>query len=97
MSKELNSVEEVLEHIYIAGWNDGKYGKNPLLIANYHPDKSEALAAINRVRVQDKVEALQRVKEMGIYDTSRPDDHFVWSWKIDREIAELQQQLKELA
>ena len=53
----------------------------------------QAIADINRIRVQDRIGILQKVKGMGVYNVDRPDDHFVWSWKIDREVSELQNQL----
>lgn len=37
-----------------------------------------------------KIQVLQRVKGMAVYEADCPEREYVWTWKFDREIAELQ-------
>lgn len=86
----------------IKGINCPACGNETLFVANgnyitcsWHvcPNPSPDYAdAIQRLIVNKQIEILQRVKGMGVWtdDINNPNNHFVWSWKLDREINELQ-------
>lgn len=59
--------------------------------------KKEVINVINRIRLQDKIDLLGKIKSMGVYNADEPDERFVWSWKITRESMELEKQLKEIS
>lgn len=77
------------------GWNGSTealvYQEARQQIISHIQQNYTANSEVERVKREAKLEVLNRVKGMAVYEADNPDREYVWTWKIDREIVAIKQ------